>query len=338
MYNTMTKGEGEALEQICQGMQNHQVGKKLNYILTQINGIGTQVFLDPANGDDGNDGFSPFSAKKTFAAAYALLTANKNDILYLIGNNASLTLPAKILWNKDYTHLIGVCAPVALGKRARIFQAAALTGVDPLIDVQASGCMFANFQAMQGVNDATNKVCFRVKDCGRNYFYNVHFAGIEHATMDVAGASSLKLDNAEECTFEECQIGLDTISRAQNSTELWIDNTTRRIKFKNCKIYAYISNAGHALVTIEDGTAIDRTIEFENPEFLTDSLNQGVSCTSIFNIKAAITQGKIIIKNPILVTDGASGTGEWDSNNRGIIWVFAPACVAAGAGGVATKQ
>lgn len=103
-------------------------------------------------------------------------------------------------------------------------------------------------------------------------------------------------------------------------------------------IYAYISNAGHALVTVEDAQGIDRYLTFENCLFLTDSENQAVTITSVFDIKAAIVQGKILLDgNCRLVTDGASGSGAWDSNTRGIIFSAAVAPAATAGGGKSTK-
>jgi len=331
---------GEALhfQQMCPGANNFRIGERVKDVMDRMGPIGKAVYLDPANGDNGYDGLSADKPKLTFAAAYALLTANKNDVLYLIGNESGLTLPSAITWDKNYTHLIGLCAPVGAAKRARIFQLSTLTGADPLITVSASGCIFKNFYVFQGVNDATSKVNVKVTG-GRNYFENVHFAGIGHATMDVAGAASLKLDGAEENYFKNCQIGLDSQgTRGANSTELWIDGGSNRNVFDGCLLYCYISNAGHATVTLEDGTAIDRYLIFKDCIFETDSLNQGVTQTQVFNIKAAIVQGKILLQNCMMLTDGASGSGAWDGNTRGIIFSNNVAPAAGAAGGIATKQ
>lgn len=333
----MTQGEALALQSVCPGCSNNIIGERLKFALDTIGPVGKSVYLDPANGDDGFDGLSAETAKVTFQAAYDLLTANKNDVLYLIGNESGLTLPAAITWSKDYTHMIGICAPVGAAKRARIFQLSTLTGVDPLINITASGCMFKNFYVFHGVDDATSKVCVQVTG-ERNYFENVHFAGIGHATMDVAGAASLKLDGASECKFVGCQIGLDTIARGANSTELWIDGAATRNVFEGCEIYSYISNAGHANVTLEDGTAIDRYLTFKDCIFSTDSTNQAVTQTQMFNLKAAIVQGKIVVKDCMLITDGASGSGVWDNNTRGIMHSNAGTPTAAAAGGISTKQ
>lgn len=334
----LTQDEANVLNNLMPGNQNLQIGSLLKYSLGILGAIGDVYYLDPANGNDGNDGSSIDNAFKTLAYAYSQLTANKNQVLCLIGNNGSINLSAKLTWAKDYTHLIGLCSPVAAGKRARIFQLSTATGVSPLIDITASGCIFKNLYIFHGVNDATSLICVKVTG-QRNYFENVHFAGIGNATQDAAGAASLKLDGAAENVFVNCQIGLDSQgTRGANSTELWIDGAATRNKFIDCHIFAYISNAGHALVTLEDAQAIDRYLTFDRCIFQTDSLNQGVTITQVFNIKAAIVQGKIIMRDPMLITDGSSGAGAWDGNSRGIIFSNAIAPAATAGGGISTKK
>lgn len=320
---------------MCPVAKKHGLGTIVDGIIDV--GLGNIYYLDPTNGLDTNDGRTPGTAVKTLPVAYALLTANQNDVLVYIANAGSISLSAAFAWEKSYTHFVGLCSPVGVGGRARIFQTSTATGVSPLINITASGCIFQNLYIFHGVNDATSLVCVQVTG-QRNYFNNVHFAGIGNATMDATGACSLKIDGGAENVFENCFIGLDTIARGTNSTELWFDSAATRNRFKDCMIYAYISNAGHALVTVEDAQGIDRYLTFENCLFLTDSENQAVTITSVFDIKAAIVQGKILLDgNCRLVTDGASGSGAWDSNTRGIIFSAAVAPAATAGGGKSTK-
>lgn len=293
---------------------------------------GSVYYVDATNGSDTYSGLDASHALATITAAYAKCTANKNDVVAIIANDTSQTLTAALDWAKDYTHLVGLCAPVGAAKRARIFQGAAATGID-LLTFSANGCIIKNIYAFHGVDDATSKICATVTG-ERNYFENCHFAGIGHATMSVAGSASVKLTGSENL-FKNCQIGLDTIARDADATELWMDGAASRNVFEDCQFYGYISAAGYATVTLEDGTAIDRYLKFKNCEFFTDSTNQAVAQTSVFNIKAAIVQGKIILKDCMAFTDGAA---EWDSNNRGIIYANMPAAAASAAGGIGTNQ
>lgn len=309
---------------------NLQLDKGANDVI--MGKTGNSYYVDPANGSDTNSGLSPDYALSTLTAAHDKCTANNNDTVYLIANNSGITLSAALDWSKDYTHLIGLCAPVYAGKRARIFQAAAATGID-LLTFSGSGCIVKNIYAFHGVNDATSKICATVTG-ERNYFENCHFAGIGNVAMSVAGSASVKLTGSEN-VFKNCQIGLDTVARDADATELWLDGAASRNVFEDCQLYGYISAAGYSQVTIEDGTGIDRYLIFKNCLFMTDSTNQAVAQTSVFNIKAAIVQGKIVLFNCMALTDGAA---EWDSNSRGIIYNNAVAAAASGAGGIGTNK
>lgn len=295
-------------------------------------GKGNVYYVDPASGAAGNSGKEPAFALPTIAAAYAKCTANNNDTVFVIGNDSGLTVDEAIVWAKNYTHLVGLCAPVYAGKRSRVFQDASATGID-LFTVSASGCIIKDMYFFHGVDDATSKICGTVTG-ERNYFKNVHFAGIGNATMSVAGAASLKLTGSEN-VFYNCQLGLDTVARDADATELWVDGAASRNVFVKTQLYGYISAAGYSQVTLEDATAIDRYLKFIECDFMTDSENQAVAQTSVFNIKEAIVQGKIILRDCMAMTDGAA---EWDSNNRGIIYANMPAAAASAAGGIGTNQ
>ena len=94
---------------------------------------GAWLWVDPANGGDGNDGLTPGTALATVGAAYAKCTANRNDVVALIGGPTASVEAAAIDWAKNYTHLLGFCAPVHEGQRARITQLSTLTGASPFL-------------------------------------------------------------------------------------------------------------------------------------------------------------------------------------------------------------
>ncbi len=303
-------------------------------LLTQ----GNSYFVDPTNGNDSFDGKSPGKAKATLPAGYALLTANQNDVLYYMAGSSSISLTAQLAWAKNYTHLVGIAAPSMVAQRARIFQNSATTGMDPLINITATGCSFRNFYAFQGVNDATSLTNIQVTG-GRNYFENVHIAGIGNDTMDAANASSLKLNGAEECLFRHCSIGLDTIARgsAANS-EILVDGAATRNTFEDCLIYAYIEHAtNHPLVKLNDTTSADRWLMFVRCLFNHFSVNRSVTPTTVFSIPASHQTCSIILQDCLAVS-GTSSATDWDSNDRGIIWNNTPAAAAGAAGGLSTNQ
>jgi hypothetical protein len=330
----LSRAEADVLNNAMPANQNIKLGDK---IIEAMGITGGKIFyLDPTHGADSNDGLSPDTAVKSLSIGYGKLRDGYNDTLIYLAGTGSITLSAGFTWSKSYAHFVGACAPVGAGKRCRIFQLSTATAVT-LFTISGQGCIFRNIYWFQGVNDATSLI--NVKVTGkRNYFENCHFAGIGNATQSAAGAASLNLSGAEECKFVNCQIGLDTVTRDADATEILIDTVATRNEFVDCLIYGYISATGYCLVTISGATGFDRYLIFKNCIFMTDSVSRGITMASAFSIPAGMDQGKIILKDCLLLTDGSTGAGDWDSNNRATLWNSAVAPAAAAAGGIATKQ
>lgn len=288
---------------------------------------------------DGNSGLTPKRALKTLAAAHDKMREGKNDVVIWIpsGESAATTSDdqsSTLTWSKDLCHLIGL-SQTRYGHRCRMTQTSGATGVTPLFSVTAAGCVFANFQCFLG-GDVTNLVC--VQNSGNyNVWNNVHFAGMGSSDIaGAAGATSLKIDGGTEGVFKNCVIGLDTIERDGDSKgELWFDGGASRYVFDNCIFTTYLS-ADNQTVTVEDGTAIDRTIIFKDCLFFAKSTNKATAQTTVFSIPAGISQGAIILQNSYAASDG--GAVDWDSGNRGIIWNNSVAAAASAAGGILTNQ
>jgi len=315
---------------VINGELMHMGGVPVTPLLLGLT-YGDKYFLDPVNGNDTNDGKSVDTAFKTMEVAEDALTNNNNDILFYIGGSSGLNLTQQLVWDKSYTHLVGISAPVGAGKRARIFMTSTVTST-PMIQITGSGCVFSNLYIFHGIANAAALVCVEVTG-GRNYFDNVHFAGIGNATQDAAGACSLKLNGAEENKFNNCQIGLDTQgTRGANSSEILCDGSAVRNEFVDCLIYAYISAAGHPLVKIADNAGLDRYLRFRNCTFLSESLNNGTAMTSAFSIPASMVTSYIILDQC-----RAIGITAWDSNSRGKLYADMVAPAASAGGGLSTN-
>jgi len=269
-------------------------------------------FVDSANGDDSNLGDRWQKPLATIAAAFAKCVANQNDVVVLT-NVASNTLSAALDWNKNYTHLVGIGAPTMVAQRSRIFQLSTLTGASPLLTISASGCVFKNFYIFQGVDDATSLINVSVTG-GRNYFENVHFAGGGHATQAINGGASLKLDGAEENTFVDCTIGVDTVAAATGMVNLLMDGEAHRNIFKGCHFSLYAGNAGAAWVEVADATGIDRYNIFWDCIF-TNTVT-GTALTSGFVIPAGMgAPRRLVLKDCVSL-----GAAKWDANDRDVLF------------------
>jgi hypothetical protein len=293
---------------------------------------GKVFFLDPANGSDDNLGTSPNSAFKTMAVAYAALTDGANDVLYLIGNGTGLTLPTALTWAKSYTHLVGLCAPTMVAKRARIFQLSTLTAASPFITFSGSGCLIKDLYAFQGVNDATSLINVAVTG-GRNHFSNVHFAGGGHAAQAIDGGASLKLDGAEENTFDGCVVGVDTISAGTGMVDLLFDSEAHRNIFRNCLFSLYAGHTGAAFVEVADGTGIDRYNLFDNCNFINSNSDNFLMASGfVIPAFAANNSSRLLLKNCMV-----HGTTKLDANDRGVLYGDMGAVTGADLSGVAVE-
>lgn len=294
----------------------------------------TYYFVDPTNGSDSNDGLSPDNALAGITAAYNKCTANQHDTVFYIAGSSSVTLSAALTWSKNYTHLVGVCAPTMVAQRARIFQLSTLTGASPLLTISATGCIFKNFYIFQGVDDNSSLINVSVTG-GRNYFENVHFAGGGHATQAINGGCSLKLDggatgSCEENTFVNCTIGVDTIDAATGMMGILFDGEAHRNTFRNCVVRMRAGNGGAGFVEIADATGIDRDTIFDNCLFIN---NSGTDMTSGFVIPAGMgAPRKLLLKDCMIL-----GTAKLDANDRGVLYGNMNAVTGADASGEAVE-
>ncbi len=192
--------------------------------LPKMGGSGTVFFVDPAVGSNSNAGDSPSNALSTVTAAFNKCTADKGDTVYLLndGNTSgSAREAAGIVWSKDNTHLVGLCAP-SINQRARITPTSGSTDVDaytPMITLSADGCIFANISVVQG-NSEDGKASVGILVSGlRNYLYNVSILTGQHANQGDEASVSLRI-TGEENVVEKCYIGTDTIARGGNAVSM----------------------------------------------------------------------------------------------------------------------
>jgi hypothetical protein len=285
-------------------------------------------FVDPANGSSGASGTFQ-DPVNSIAAGYALCTANQHDTVVYIAGSSGDTLSAALTWSKNYTHLIGIAAPTMTAQRARIFQLSTLTGASPFLTVSATGCVFKNFYIFQGVDDATSLINVSVTG-GRNYFENVHFAGGGHATQAINGGASLHLNAAEENTFVNCTIGVDTIDAATGMMGILFDGEAHRNVFRNCIVRIRAGNAGAGFVEIVDATGIDRDNTFTDCLFLN---NSATALTSGFVIPAGMgAPRKLLLKDCMVL-----GSTKLDANDRDVLFGNMSAVTGADLSGVAVE-
>lgn len=238
--------------------------------------------VDPVNGASGNSGLSFESPLNTVEAAYALMTANRHDCLIQISGATADNPSAAITWSKDYTHWIGLSGDLpGVGQRARVVGTAALD-LAQLVTFSGAGCIIKNLQFFNGA-DANSDSGAAIVSGSRNYFKNVFFAGMGHATPAArAGSYSLKVSSSENY-FEDCTIGLDTIVRSAANSELMLTSGHSRNTFRSCRFVSISATAGKFLVSV-DTTQDSRITSFEDCLFYNNSTNWGTQISNAFTI------------------------------------------------------
>jgi len=299
--------------------------------------VGKYIFVDPANGSDGNkgDGPGPSKALATLYKAHSLATAGKNDVVVLIGDGGttgtarlSLALAVTVdstattgtlTWSKNATHLVGVGAP-AYNQRARIappsgtYTQATFNSGD-FIEVSASGCYFANVSLFHGFSTGgTSQIALTVSG-SRNYFHNVWVGGMGDAASAQNAASMNLLVEGSENVFDRCTIGLDTVARTVANTSLQFSTTSsKRNTFYDCHFPMYPTTlTTQVFVKVATATHSDRWQRFVRCMFA-GSPNVGSATTpaAVASLVASIG-GSILFQDCMRV-----GVTDWASDATGL--------------------
>lgn len=301
---------------------------------------GSVFYVKPSTGSNSNSGNSPDAALKTLAAALAKCTAGKNDTVVLFGesNTAGSTTDyqsSTLAWNKDLTHLIGVNAGGRISNRSRVAFISTYVTASNLFTLSANGCRIQGVEFFAGVADANPTGCLKVTG-SRNVISGCHIAGIGHASMDIAGGYSVKLDGAEENEFIDCQIGADTIAAGSAANaDLLVDGAAARNYFENCRFARLIEHASNfAFVQLADATAIDRWLHFKGCTFIPTSTNYAYALAGVMKVPV-LTQGVIVVEDCVAVPSDASTAPKWDANDSDKIMLFNSPTPAADTAGVA---
>lgn len=257
---------------IKEGSFDSDIRNQVNLNLQQAMGVttGNIYYLDPLNGSNSSTGLYPSQAVKSLAAGYALLREGKNDVLVLIGNGlttATARLSSGFTWAKNAAHLVGVCPPIVVGKRARIAPTAGATAFANFYTVSSSGCYFSNIEWFHGFTAGTTaQICLTVSG-GRNLFQDCDIQGMgdtDAASAQNSASRSLLIKNTGENTFRRCTIGLDTVLRTTTNSSVEFlgsgTNALPRNSFIDCvfPIWSSSANATIFLATAGGALGIDR--------------------------------------------------------------------------------
>lgn len=249
---------------------------------------GNYFFVNETTGSDGNTGAADFPLK-TLTQALSMATANQNDVVVFQG---TIHLTSTLAWNKNQVHLVGMCAPIKRGKRARI-SVSGTTAFAPMVSVTASGCNFRTFGTFYGFNSASNNnICWQDTG-GRNSYDLVEFMGfgdgtVTTGTSNITGSRALKFNTSTgESTFRNCVFGVDTIQRNATNYTVEIAGGAPRLSFVDCDFEADLGSSGTASSHVLIGSAgIDRYCNFVNCRFLDSTKSGGSTMAQAFNVSS----------------------------------------------------
>ena len=322
-------------------------------VLGTIGGLpftGNYYFVDPVNGADGNDG-TPELPLKTLYGALAKCTAGNNDVVVLVGDGSSTgsarlstalaqsinsaATAGTLNWNKDATHLIGVCAPTTVAQRARIAPptgtyTATTFNSDAFINVTASGCYFANLSVFCGFSTGSASMIAWTDSGSRNAYSNVSIYGMADAASAAgANARTLKLNGGGEHTFMNCTLGGDTVARSAANATVELAGGTARNSFIDCTLPFQASAATPIGIKVGAASGMDRYALFKGCSFINNIGSTSTTLSALATL-AASAGGQVVIKNSMMV--GITEFGS-DASSLGQIYVDMPA-PSASAGGI----
>ena len=254
-------------------------------------------FVDPKNGNDGNQGTldQPFA---TITHAYSMLRSGYWDGIFLIGygaGTASADLSATLTWSANYTFLIGLCAPTLGSQRARISNGASTNLMTPLVNFSATQVIVKNINFFNGGNDATAAAVCVLISGQRCYFENCSFSG--GGTVASAGNAAMRslvidgtgggtTNNLGENEFVHCTIGLDTELRSAASSELaFTAGFSPRNVFEDC-LFLTNGSANNLFFSSPASGTISYTF-FSNCMFYNNIGSGGAAMNDAYSINAS---------------------------------------------------
>lgn len=287
---------------------------------------GKHFWVDSVNGSDSNTGKTPAKAKQTIAAGYALMTANKHDVLHVVGGATAYTNTSVLTFDKNYSHVIAETAPGYNGGRARITNTVTTATAGEFV-ISAVGSVFAGLHFQFGASATATSLVGVAISGGRNAFLGCDFEGPIDATIGAAASQRMvTLTSIEDCYFGRCGFGQRTILNTSATGAIVAFNGTNNSghTFEECVFHLYNSNTASGSIHIANG-AIPASgwLLFRRSTFFNHTA--AAIADQVRNTSAAA--GLIMLDDCKLVS---LGTAVWATNLKTNIFTTAAASVNSG--------
>ena len=290
-------------------------GSPVGPVASVVAAGGKWLWVDPVNGNNNNSGTKPSEAMKSVIAAEELLTANKNEGIFMIGGATADVLTATLTWDKSYTHLIGLVAPTQYGIRNRIQSTTAT--LLPMVTISGNGCVFQNIMFTHEGSNATT--CARAVDMtgDRNYFGNCTFRQIGAASVLDASKRDIYInsDNGENY-FYKCAFGSTSYDGSANAAnynmEFAASAQSGANVFEKCQWLGSGSSGASWILTgvnsLTSWTLFQDCLFYNNEMGTMNAMTQGLALNSA-------TSGQLIFKNTSYL-----GCATLETTNSGYIF------------------
>ena len=256
--------------------------------------VGEIFYVDANSGSDvSNGGRSWDDAYANYTTAEDNVSSNEYDVIVVAPNGTSGTAEtATLTWDKNHISTVGASAPAVISQRSRILWTT--DAVDPCLTVSGQGNSFVNIQ--WATFQASNDILVNLTN-NRNFFGNVHFAGIGHATAgDDTTARCIDIVAGEENYFLGCTIGIDTIARSVANASIELRSAAARNIFEDCFVPVFADNSGALFVKIAAGSDIDRFVMFKECMFHNATNSTGTTMTVGMDLSGS-PGGTVILYN-----------------------------------------
>jgi len=237
----------------------------------------------------------------TLNEAYAAVTTNRNDVIFLSGNTTH-ALSSGLEWTKNRVHVIGLDGGDRLVQQGAKVQTATAETDQYVIKVTGVRNSFRNIKFIQAGTDATALTV--LEEGGEGNLY-------DHCTFTFGVVSNLDLTTATEvicgsdsATFKHCLFGTETLLTSAARVVFTIDQVTASQEFKSniledCTFMISSSSATALLVKVVATSDVLLTNLFKNCIFMAsvDSAG-GVLITNAVSSVSGLVKGTVNFYNP----------------------------------------
>jgi len=278
----------------------------LGSVLAGIGVWGDHYFVNDTTGSDSNDGKVPGRAFKTLSTAYAAATSDKNDVIWIAGEDP-IEEDAMLTWAKNKIHVVGCGAFGATDQSPRIIFSTTGISSDSKAVLKVTGWAntFTNIRINSWGTHANNVTA--LWDAGEATTYtNCQFN--KFTDLGETTASDVEA-RGDSTTWRNCKFGFDTLKQTAARPTLRIKGTggSARMKnnyFENCYFVCQSSSADKAFILIENTSSLAFSNVWKNCIFLAAVITSTSAATldNAVDSVSGLAEGNLLFVNPAFNT------------------------------------